>query len=74
MRALGLDQGELRVKRTRVSCFAACKGGPILCVQPDGVWYYQAQGANLMRILHEHLKEGRIVEELVFHRGPGCPA
>lgn len=33
-KAAGLDQGELRVKRSRVSCFAACRGGPILCVQP----------------------------------------
>jgi len=28
-KAAGLDQGELRVKRSRVSCFAACRGGPI---------------------------------------------
>ena len=27
-KAAGLDQGELRVKRSRAACFAACKGGP----------------------------------------------
>ncbi|CAL96154.1 (2Fe-2S) ferredoxin domain-containing protein [Azoarcus olearius] len=70
-KAAGLDQGELRVKRTRVSCFAACKGGPILCVQPDGVWYYNVTPENMRRIVDRHLVGGEVVEELVFHRGPG---
>lgn len=39
-KAAGLNDGELRVKRSRVGCFAACKGGPVMCVQPDGTWYY----------------------------------
>jgi NADH:ubiquinone oxidoreductase subunit E len=42
----GLDKGPLRVKCNRVSCFAACKGGPVVCVQPDGVWYYNVTPAN----------------------------
>lgn len=70
LRAAGLDKGELRVKRTRVSCFAACKGGPIACVQPDGVWYYNAIRENMQRIVDQHLVGGRPVEDLVFHRGP----
>ncbi|MBT9495430.1 MAG: (2Fe-2S) ferredoxin domain-containing protein [Paucibacter sp.] len=61
-KAAGLHEGEMRVKRSRVSCFAACKGGPVMCVQPDGVWYYQASGANLDRIINEHLVGGRVVE------------
>lgn len=70
----GLDGGALRVKRSRVSCFAACKGGPIVCVQPDGVWYYDVTPENMDRIVDEHLVGGRVVEALVFHRGPdgGC--
>lgn len=70
-KAAGLDAGELRVKRSRVGCFAACKGGPILCVQPDGTWYYNVTDANLDRIVEEHLKNGRVVADLVFHQGPG---
>jgi len=69
-KAAGLHEGAMRVKRSRVSCFAACKGGPILCVQPDGVWYYNVTPENMDRIVHEHLVGGRVVEELVFHRGP----
>lgn len=66
----GLTTGELRVKRTRTSCFAACKGGPILCVQPDGTWYYNVTPDNMKRIIDEHLIGGKPVESLVFHQGP----
>ncbi|MBX9836055.1 MAG: NAD(P)H-dependent oxidoreductase subunit E, partial [Burkholderiaceae bacterium] len=69
-KAAGLNEGELRVKRSRVSCFAACKGGPVMCVQPDGVWYYNVTPDNMDRIITQHLVEGKIVEDLVFHLGP----
>ncbi|MGE0010747.1 MAG: ferredoxin [Azoarcus sp.] len=73
-RHAGVDAGELRVKRTRVSCFAACKGGPILCVQPDGVWYYNVTPENMQRIVDQHLVGGEVVADLVFHRGPAITA
>jgi (2Fe-2S) ferredoxin len=73
-KAAGLNEGEMRVKRSRVSCFAACKGGPVMCVQPDGVWYYDVTPANMDRIIAQHLVGGRPVDELVFHRGPGLDA
>jgi (2Fe-2S) ferredoxin len=64
----GLNAGALRVKRSRVSCFAACKGGPIMCVQPDGTWYYNVTPENLDRIIDEHLCHGHPVDDLVFHQ------
>ncbi len=67
-KAAGLDQGELRVKRSRAACFAACKGGPILCVQPDGTWYYGVTDAVMARIVTEHLVGGEPVREHVFHQ------
>lgn len=70
-KAAGLHEGELRVKRSRVSCFAACKGGPVMCVQPDGTWYYNVTATNMDRIVAEHLRDGRPVADLVFHQGPG---
>lgn len=73
LKAAGLDQGELRVKRTKVGCFAACKGGPVMCVQPDGTWYYNVTEANLERIVEQHLKNGEVVADLVFHQAePGA--
>jgi len=72
-KAAGLDAGDLRVKRSRVSCFAACKGGPILCVQPDGTWYYGVTGEVMDRIILEHLIGGCPVAEHVFHQtNVGC--
>ncbi len=71
-KAAGIDQGALRVKRTRASCFATCKAGPIICVQPDGIWYYNVTEANLDRIIQQHLVGGEPVEELIYHRGPVC--
>ncbi|QRM20258.1 (2Fe-2S) ferredoxin domain-containing protein [Dechloromonas sp. TW-R-39-2] len=70
---LGVDAGPLRVKRTRTGCVAACKGGPILGVQPDGTWYYNVTDENMDRIIESHLKNGKVVDELVFHQGkPSC--
>lgn len=65
---LGVDAGPARVKRTRTGCVAACQGGPIMAVQPDGVWYYNVTDDNIDRIIEQHLKQGQVVEELVFHR------
>lgn len=69
-KAAGIDKGELRVKRTRTQCFATCKSGPIICVQPDGIWYYNVTETNLQRIIDEHLVNGKPVKELIYHRGP----
>ena len=74
-KAAGINDGELRVKRSRVSCFAACRGGPVLCVQPDGTWYYNVTPDNMDRIIAQHLVGGQPVADLVFHQGPsGTPA
>jgi len=69
-KAAGIDKGELRVKRTRTHCFATCKSGPVMSVQPDGIWYYNVTEKNLDRIIKEHLVGGVPVEALIYHRGP----
>lgn len=66
-----LEAGATCVKATRVDCLGACRSGPVLCVQPDGVWYYGVTPEDMDRIIEEHLKQGRVVDDLVFHRGPG---
>lgn len=72
-KAAGIDKGSLRVKRTRTHCFATCKSGPILCIQPDGVWYYNVTEANLDRIINEHLVQGQPVTDLIYHhQAPDC--
>lgn len=64
----GLLFGPGRVKRGETPCLGVCMGGPIVVVYPDGVWYGAVTRALLERIVVEHLRDGRVVEEAVFHR------
>ena len=60
--------GPGRVKRGETPCLGVCAGGPIVVVYPEGVWYAHVTPALLERIVVEHLRDGRVVEEAVFHR------
>ena len=60
--------GPTRVKRGETPCLGVCAGGPVVVVYPEGIWYAGVTPALLERIVVEHLKHGRIVEEAVFHR------
>lgn len=64
----GLLFGPARVKRGEVPCLGVCAGGPIVVVYPEGIWYAPVTAPLLERIVVEHLKGGRVVEEAVFHR------
>jgi (2Fe-2S) ferredoxin len=64
----GLLFGPDRVKRGETPCLGVCSGGPIVVVYPDGIWYAGVTPALLERIVAEHLVNGRVVEEAVFHR------
>jgi (2Fe-2S) ferredoxin len=66
----GLLFGPTRVKRGETPCLGVCAGGPIVVVYPEGVWYAGVTPTLLERIVVEHLRHGRIVEEAVFHRLP----
>jgi (2Fe-2S) ferredoxin len=61
------------VLRTRVDCFKLCRGGPLLVVYPDGVWYHSVTPEVLDRIVEEHLLGGRVVDEFAFARNPMQP-
>ncbi len=64
----GLLFGPSRVKRGETPCLGVCESGPIVVVYPDGVWNAGVTPHLLERIVKEHLKEGKVVEEAVFHR------
>ena len=60
--------GPERVKRGETPCLGVCAGGPIVVVYPEGVWYAGVTPELLERIVVEHLRDGRVVTEAVFHR------
>jgi (2Fe-2S) ferredoxin len=60
--------GPERVKRGETPCLGVCSNGPIVVVYPEGIWYSQVTPALLERIVVEHLKHGKPIEEAVFHR------
>lgn len=64
----GLLFGPGRVKRGETPCLGVCSGGPVVVVYPEGIWYGGVTPDLLERIVVEHLRDGRIVEEAVFHR------
>ena len=64
----GLLFGPRRVKRGETPCLGVCAGGPIVVVYPEGVWYAGVTLALLERIVVEHLKGGRAIDDAVFHR------
>ena len=60
--------GPNRVKRGETPCLGVCAGGPIVVVYPEGVWYSGVTPAILGRIVREHLRDGKVVEDYVFAR------
>ena len=64
----GLLFGPTRVKRGETPCLGVCDGGPVVVVYPEGIWYRGVTPEVLERIVVEHLRDGRVVDEAVFHR------
>jgi (2Fe-2S) ferredoxin len=63
----GLLFGPTRVKRERPLSWSL-RGGPIVVVYPEGIWYAGVTPDLLERIVVEHLKGGHPVDDAVFHR------
>lgn len=63
LKANGLEK-EILVVRT--GCFGLCSLGPIMIVYPEGAFYSQATPEGVEKIVKEHLKEGKVVKELLY--------
>jgi NADH:ubiquinone oxidoreductase subunit F (NADH-binding)/(2Fe-2S) ferredoxin/Pyruvate/2-oxoacid:ferredoxin oxidoreductase delta subunit len=60
----GLDKDFLAVG---TGCNGFCGQGPIMVVQPEGVFYQLLKEEDISRIVEEHLVGGEPVEDFMFH-------
>lgn len=65
-----LRQSGCSVYASRVGCLSFCLGGPLAVVYPEGTWYAHADAQNMGRIACEHLRDGRVVQDLAFASNP----
>ncbi len=54
------------VMRTKAGCFRICKGGPVMVVYPDGIWYGEVTPNRFERILQQHIVGGQPVREWII--------
>lgn len=61
LKELGLSKrgGVVRIK---TACVGICKAGPIIGIEPDGVWYGGCTPEVIDQIIQRHLVEGQVVE------------
>jgi NADH:ubiquinone oxidoreductase subunit F (NADH-binding)/(2Fe-2S) ferredoxin/NAD-dependent dihydropyrimidine dehydrogenase PreA subunit len=70
--ALGQEVSRLGLSDVRVDftgCHGFCQRGPIVVVEPEGVFYSQVAVEDASEIVESHLRDGKLVERL-FYRDP----
>ena len=67
--AAGLIVGDPdAVRVNRAGCLGVCAEGPIMVVYPEGVWYCNLNQSAIDRIIEEHFRDGKVVEEFAFYK------
>jgi len=61
-------QNEIQVITT--GCQGFCERGPIVIVQPDGIFYQRIRKQDIPHLVEEHLLKGRPVKELMYVPSP----
>jgi NADH:ubiquinone oxidoreductase subunit F (NADH-binding)/(2Fe-2S) ferredoxin/ferredoxin len=64
-------QSEVRVITT--GCNGFCERGPIVVVQPDGIFYQRITVKDIPHLVEEHFLKGRPVKELMYIPSPEEP-
>jgi len=61
------EQAEARVEAvTCVGCHGFCERGPIVVVEPGGIFYQQVEEPDVAEIFRETIVGGRVVERLLY--------
>ena len=59
----GLDD---KIDLRATGCHGFCERGPIIVLQPEGLFYQRVQIADVERILDETVENNRIIEDLLY--------
>ncbi|MCQ3908564.1 MAG: (2Fe-2S) ferredoxin domain-containing protein [Mycoplasmoidaceae bacterium] len=54
-----------KVEVSPTGCHGLCSQGPVVLVYPEGIFYRKVKPTDVVRIIEEHLMEGKVVKELV---------
>jgi len=57
---------EKDVKVVFTGCMGFCARGPILIVEPEGVFYCELEAQDMRRVVTEHFGQGKVVEDFCF--------
>ncbi len=66
------EQKKFRIKDVEIvptGCHGFCQRGPIVVVEPEGIFYSELKQEDAREIVHSHLKNNKPVERL-FYRDP----
>lgn len=61
------DSDLRRVKRSQSKCLGVCQGGPVCVVYPEGVWYCKMTKEKMDRVIRDHLRQGKTIQEWAFY-------
>lgn len=56
------------IHTSKTLCNGRCDDGPVVIVQPDGLWYKQVTPTVGRRIVREHLRDGEPLAEQVLYQ------
>lgn len=56
------------VRVNRAGCLGVCMEGPVMVVYPEGIWYCNLNQSAIDRIVEEHFRGGKVVEEFAFYK------
>lgn len=60
-----LDRG-LDAQVTATGCMKACDHGPVVVVQPQGIWYGQVEGEDAVDEILDALEDGETAQRLLI--------
>ncbi|MFX1261458.1 MAG: NADH-ubiquinone oxidoreductase-F iron-sulfur binding region domain-containing protein [Promethearchaeota archaeon] len=60
---------ENKVKITRIGCHGLCQQGPVVAIEPEGLFYCQVREEDIPEIVDSHFSRGKPVERL-FYQSP----